>query len=180
MSERVLIVSGNEKGGKFFSEFFPDAEIEVVCSAEEASVCLSQTNYTLLIVDTPLQDEFGTSFAISAAKKTITFLIVKKERYDQTDAIAEPRGVITLAKPINSAVFGYVIKTLRSLRSRIEGLTVKLEDTKLIDRAKLTLVTNLKMTEPEAHKFLERQAMDRRVSKREVALGILKTYEENK
>ncbi|MDR2360551.1 MAG: ANTAR domain-containing protein [Oscillospiraceae bacterium] len=180
MSERVLIVSGSDKGGKFFSELFPDAEVEVVCSAEIALSCLAQSDYSLLIVDTPLKDEFGTSFAIGAAKKTITFLIVKKERFEQTEAIAEPRGVITLAKPINIMVFNSVLKTLRSLRRRIEGLTIKLEDTKLFDRAKLTLVANLKITEPEAHRLLERQAMNMRISKREVALGILKTYDENK
>ena len=47
----------------------------------------------------------------------------------------------------------------------------------MVDRAKCILIQYLNMTEPQAHRYIEKQAMDLRVSRREIAQGILQTYE---
>ena len=52
-----------------------------------------------------------------------------------------------------------------------------MEDIRLVDRAKCILISQMDMREEEAHRYLEKQAMDRRTTKRAVAEGILKTYE---
>ncbi|HCG61364.1 MAG TPA: antitermination regulator, partial [Collinsella sp.] len=51
-------------------------------------------------------------------------------------------------------------------------------DTKLVNRAKLLLVTRLQMTEAEAHRYIEKTAMDNGESRRDVALRLIRTYEE--
>ena len=51
------------------------------------------------------------------------------------------------------------------------------EDIKLVDRAKLLLVTCLNMSEEQAHRYLEKQAMDLRVSRLEVAKQVIQTYQ---
>ena len=56
-------------------------------------------------------------------------------------------------------------------------LKSRLEEIKLIDRAKCVLMQCLAMSEPQAHKFIERQAMDLRISKKRVAEQVLNTYE---
>ena len=48
---------------------------------------------------------------------------------------------------------------------------------KLVNRAKILLMQNLRMTESQAHHYLEKQAMNLRKSKYDVALRVLKTYE---
>ena len=48
---------------------------------------------------------------------------------------------------------------------------------RLIDRAKCVLIQYLTMTEPQAHRYIEKQAMDTRTTRREVAQQILRTYE---
>ena len=48
---------------------------------------------------------------------------------------------------------------------------------KIIDRAKCALVRYQNMTEQEAHRYLEKTAMDRRLPRRVIAAEILKTYE---
>ena len=58
-----------------------------------------------------------------------------------------------------------------------EKLKEKINDIRLIDRAKLTLIQYLKMSEEESHKYIEKQAMDLRITKVEVAKNILKIYE---
>ena len=51
-----------------------------------------------------------------------------------------------------------------------------MEEIKLIGRAKLLLITKLSFTEEEAHKYIEKQAMDRCVKKSVIAYDIIKTY----
>ena len=58
-----------------------------------------------------------------------------------------------------------------------EKLKHMVEDLKIIDRAKLLLVTCLNMTEEQAHRYLEKQAMDLRTSKLDVAKQVIRTYE---
>ena len=58
-----------------------------------------------------------------------------------------------------------------------EKLRHIVEDMKIINRAKLLLITCLNMTEQEAHRYLEKQAMDMRMSKMQIAMQVIKTYE---
>lgn len=51
-----------------------------------------------------------------------------------------------------------------------------MQEIRLGNRAKWVLIEELKMTEPDAHKYIEKQAMDRCVSRREIAEDIIKTY----
>ena len=46
-----------------------------------------------------------------------------------------------------------------------------------MDRAKCVLIQYLNMTETQAHRYIEKQAMDLRTTRRQIAEGILKTYE---
>ena len=45
-----------------------------------------------------------------------------------------------------------------------------------MNRAKWLLIECLNMTEAEAHRYIEKQAMDLRISRREAAENIIKTY----
>jgi len=51
------------------------------------------------------------------------------------------------------------------------------EEARLVYRAKEVLIEYLKMTESQAHRYIEKQAMDMRITRREVAESIIKTYE---
>ena len=52
----------------------------------------------------------------------------------------------------------------------------KIDEIRLVNRAKWLLIECLSMTEADAHRYIEKQAMDLRLSKREVAENIIKTY----
>ncbi|MBR7082840.1 MAG: ANTAR domain-containing protein, partial [Clostridia bacterium] len=47
---------------------------------------------------------------------------------------------------------------------------------RLVNRAKWLLINDLKMSEPDAHRYIEKRAMDLCVSKRQIAEEIIKTY----
>ena len=57
---------------------------------------------------------------------------------------------------------------------RLQG---KIEEIRLCDRAKCALIQHRGLTEPQAHRYMEKRAMDERRTRREVAEEILRTYE---
>ena len=72
---------------------------------------------------------------------------------------------------------------MKAMRNRLSGLekkAVSLEDKmkeiRLINRAKWILIEQLKMTESDAHRYIEKQAMDRCVTRTEIAETIIRTY----
>ena len=65
----------------------------------------------------------------------------------------------------------------QSLQRQNTKLKTQVETMKLVNRAKILLMQNLRMTESQAHHYLEKQAMNLRKSKYDVALRVLKTYE---
>lgn len=57
------------------------------------------------------------------------------------------------------------------------SLREKMEDIRMVNRAKWLLIENLNMTEKDAHHYIEKQAMDTRFTRREVAENIVRTYD---
>jgi len=66
---------------------------------------------------------------------------------------------------------------LKRLESENEVLKKKIEDIRIVDRAKCLLISYMNMSERDAHRHIEKQAMDMRASKRQIAESILRTYE---
>ena len=63
-------------------------------------------------------------------------------------------------------------ETMREIRATEE----KIEEIRIVNRAKWLLISQISMDEPGAHRYIEKQAMDRCISKREIAEEIIKTY----
>ncbi len=51
-----------------------------------------------------------------------------------------------------------------------------MEEIRLVNRAKWLLIRELGMEEPEAHRYIEKEAMNRSLTKREIAKQIIQTY----
>ena len=103
--------------------------------------------------------------------------------YDEMEAKLTCQGVFTLAKPTSALLLNQSLKWLVSARERLRrmeekatSVEEKMEEIRLVNRAKWLLIEQLKMTEAEAHRHIEKQAMDRCTTRREIALGIIKTY----
>ena len=65
---------------------------------------------------------------------------------------------------------------IRKTEKQTTSIEEKMNEIRLVNRAKWLLISELKMTEPDAHRYIEKQAMDRCVSKRQAAEEIIKTY----
>ncbi|HCC35245.1 MAG TPA: response regulator receiver protein [Ruminococcaceae bacterium] len=187
--ENVMIVSCSEKAAALFSEILTPAsvcQITAVQSCGQARRLLLERDFDLVIINAPLRDESGEAFARHAALSVLSqvILVVKSEYYEAVCAACEEYGVLTVSKPINKTVFWSVLSLARSARGRIKKmreentrLKQKIEDIRVVDRAKCILISFMGMSEQEAHRYIEKQAMDMRAAKRAVAEDILKTYE---
>jgi AmiR/NasT family two-component response regulator len=187
--ERAMIISSSEKGISFFSEILNSAsiyQITVLQSCGEARRALAENDFDLVIINAPLSDETGELLARHIASKGISqvILVVKSEFYEAVSANCEGDGVLTVSKPINKAVFWSALSLARSAQKKLKKvqaenvqLKQKIEDIRIVDRAKCILISYMNMSEKEAHRYIEKQAMDTRSTKRAIAEGILKTYE---
>jgi len=187
--ESALIVSYTDKSTAFFTEILNAAaitQITALKSVGEARRLLLERDFDLVIVNAPLRDETGETLSRHIASKGISqvILVVKSEHFDAVSAICENDGVLTVAKPTNKAFFWSALTLAKSAGSRMKRMQAentklkqKIEDIRIIDRAKCILISYMNMSEQEAHRYIEKQAMDMRANKRAIAEGILKTYE---
>jgi response regulator NasT len=129
----------------------------------------------------------GDDFATELVKRypMQVLLIIQQSQADTIGSKAEENGVFVLTKPINRHILNSMILMMETVQSRIRALQgqndtlrQKIEDIKIIDRAKYLLITYLKLTENEAHKYIERHAMNQRVTRRDIAKNIISTYED--
>jgi response regulator NasT len=192
-SETVLIVTSPEKSGfktslQIFSETLAAAsinQITVMACAGEARRELLRNIFDIIIIDMPLADESGESLARHIAAKYLTqvILAVNSEDFNEVSAVCQEDGVLVISKPIDKNYFWSVLSLARSVSKKFRRmqnentkLKQKIEDIRIIDRAKCLLISYLNLTEQESHRFIEKQAMDLRSTKRGIAEEILKTY----
>ena len=111
-------------------------------------------------------------------------LLVPGESYDQVCYKVEDDGVLTLGKPLSGQALQTAIRLATALRAKLQkldkknqALQEKMQDIRTVTRAKWLLMEQLRMTENEAHYYIEKQAMDMRLSRREVAENIIRSYD---
>ena len=184
----VLIVSTAENLNTALSTLLPDSKygpVHTVSSISAAKRAFSERAYDYVIINSPLPDDIGTRFAIDAcnSKETVVLLMVRSELHAEIyDKVAE-HGVFTLPKPTSKPTIITALNWMSSARERLRkaekktlSIEEKMEEIRIVNRAKWLLISQLKFDEPEAHRFIEKQAMDRCVSKKVVAEEIIKTY----
>lgn len=184
----VLVVSSADNFNHALCGLLPASEYEpVLMSADIGSArrALAERDYDFVIVNSPLPDEFGTRFAIdiSDAKNASVLMLVRAEFYAEIyDKVAE-HGVLTLSKPTSKQMLMTALDWMSSMRERLRkfeqktlSIEEKMEEIRIVNRAKWLLISELHMDEPAAHRYIEKQAMDRCVSRRTVAEEIVKTY----
>lgn len=185
----VLLVSSSEKFNTVTAALLPGAEfwpVTVVKSASEARRRMLEADFDIVIVNAPLPDDPGVRLAVDACMRSPAgvLLLVKRDMHDEVYYRVMESGVITLPKPTSEPIMAAMLRTLCSVRERLrhaEGrqnsVEKKIEELRLVNRAKWLLIECLHMTEEDAHRYISRRAMDKRVSKREAAEDILRTYQ---
>ena len=85
--------------------------------------------------------------------------------------VVKPFAIGDLVPAIEIAVSRH--RQLKALEAEVANLHERLETRKIIDRAKGMLMQALKLSEPEAFSWIQRTAMDRRMSMKDVASAVI-------
>ena len=164
-------------------EMLTEAGYEVIAQAENGAVAVElarQHNPDLAILDVKMPEMDG----ITAAEQIISIApVLMLTAFSQRELVERARDAGVMAyvvKPfsINDLVPAIEIaisrhKQMKTLESEVADIYERLETRKVIDRAKGILMKAMNLSEPESFSWIQKTAMDRRISMKEVANAII-------
>ena len=164
-------------------EMLTEAGYEVIAQAENGAVAIELAKShkpDLAILDVKMPEVDG----ITAAEQIISISpVLMLTAFSQRELIERARDAGVMAyvvKPfsINDLVPAIEIaisrhKQMKSLEAEVADIYERLESRKIIDRAKGILMKALNLSEPEAFSWIQKTAMDRRISMKEVAAAVI-------
>ena len=184
----VLLVSASENlNSSLLGLLTPSkySPVQTVGNVSAAKRALAERDFDFVIVNSPLPDGDGMRFSIDAGaeKSTVALLLARGEQYPEFFDRCAGSGVFLLAKPFAKSTVLLALDWLASARERLRqterkvlSVEEKMDEIRLVNRAKWLLISELKMTESDAHRYIEKQAMDRCVPRRRIAEEIIQTY----
>lgn len=186
--QKLLIISPTEKSIKDFTQILSSnraLSLITVTDLASAKMKLAKEDIDIVLINAPLADGDGVDLAkkTAAVGKSQVIMIMSPTMLEKGKSLEE-LGVFLIERPISANMFWTTIRLatatqvkLKSLSADNEKLKASIENIRIVDRAKCCLIQYLEMSEEDAHHYIEKKAMDKRVTKREIAEDILKTYE---
>ena len=164
-------------------EMLTESGYEVVAEAENGAVAIElakKLKPDLAILDVKMPEIDG----ITAAEQIITLAPVlmltafsQRELVERArDAgvmayVVKPFSISDLVPAIEIAISRH--RQMKSLEAEVADLYERLETRKIIDRAKGILMKAMGLTEPESFSWIQKTAMDRRISMKQVAQAVI-------
>ena len=152
-------------------------------TVQEARRAVEREKIALMVIFSPLKDEeeIPRLFDMAERRGIAAGYIVGREIYGETAYRLEGRNVFVVAYPLQMDQVLQLVSFLYQVQKRFwlvlseqERLQRQVQDIQIACRVKCLLVEKREMTEEEAHHFIEQEAMNTGLSKREAALKILK------
>ena len=164
-------------------EMLTEAGYEVVAQAENGAVAVDLARLhkpDLAILDVKMPEMDG----ITAAEQIITLApVLMLTAFSQRDLVERARDAGVMAyvvKPFSISDLVPAIEIaisrhtqMKSLETEVADLYERLETRKLIDRAKGILMKAMNLSEPESFAWIQKTAMDRRISMKQVAQAVI-------
>ena len=181
----VLLVSASEKYNTAMMSLLPPTDFWPVTTAariSQARRCVLENTYDIILVNSPLPDGSALPFCIDvcAGSESAVALLVRSEQYEETYYNCLSQGIVTLPKPTSAETLALTLRFLCTVRERLRSarkkqatVEEKMEELRFMNRAKWRLIEHEHLSESEAHQYILDQAMQRRISKKEMAKIIL-------
>ncbi len=181
----LLMVSGSTK---FENVVKNNLQIEafMTCdlrkSAALARQCVLERYYDLIIIDVLLPDKTGIELAMDLAGQSSAsiLLVTPRESYEEVLERTSDYGILAIPKPFPRGRMSQAIRFLSAVQNKLhllekkaEDLEEKLEDQRIINKAKFYLVEKKGLTEEEAHRLIGKQAMDHGITRRRAAIRLM-------
>ena len=182
-SKRILIAEDETLIRMDLAEMLRENGYEVVGEAtngEEAVALANELKPDLAILDVKMPKLDGISAAETIVKISPVLMLTAFSQKDLVERALDAGVMAYVVKPftIDDLIPAIEIATTRhaqmiALQSEITDLTERLETRKLIDRAKGILMQAMNLSEPDAFRWIQRTAMDKRVSMKQVAEAVI-------
>jgi response regulator NasT len=180
---RILVAEDEALIRMDLVEMLQEAGYEVVAQAsngEEAIALATEHKPDLAILDVKMPVLDG----ISAAEKIISIApVLMLTAFSQKELVDRARDAGVMAYVVKPFTIGDLVPAIeiaisrhtqmKSLAEEVADLHERLETRKIIDRAKGILMKALNLSEPEAFSWIQRAAMDRRLTMKEVAHAVI-------
>jgi|UniRef100_UPI004049147C two-component system, response regulator PdtaR len=179
---RILVAEDEALIRMDLVEMLGEAGYEVVAQAADGAEAielaqLHKPDLAILDVKMPVLD------GISAAEKIIALApVLMLTAFSQRELVERARDAGVMAYVVKPFSIGDLVPAIeiaisrhlqmRTLADEVADLHERLETRKLIDRAKGILMQALNLSEPEAFSWIQKAAMDRRMTMRDVALAV--------
>lgn len=164
-------------------EMLSEAGYEVIAQAENGVVAVElakQYKPDLVILDVKMPEMDG----ITAAEQIITLApVLMLTAFSQRDLVERARDAGVMAYVVKPFSISDLIPAIeiaisrhtqmKSLESEVADLYDRLETRKIIDRAKGILMKAMNLSEPESFAWIQKTAMDRRISMKQVAQAVI-------
>ena len=166
-------------------EMLGEAGYEVVAAAADGAEAVRlaeehRPDLVILDVKMPVLDGISAAEQITARRLAAVLMLTAFSQRELVERAGEAGAMAYLVKPFTASDLVPAIEMavarhdeLVGLQAEVAGLADRLEVRKLVDRAKGVLQTRFGMTEADAFRWLQKAAMDRRLSMREVAETVI-------
>ena len=180
---RILVAEDEALIRMDLVEMLGEAGYEVVAEAADGAQAielaqLHKPDLAILDVKMPVLD------GISAAEKIITIVpVLMLTAFSQRELVERARDAGVMAYVVKPFSIGDLVPAIeiaisrhlqmRSLADEVADLHERLESRKIIDKAKGILMSALNLSEPQAFSWIQKAAMDRRLTMKDVALAVI-------
>jgi len=134
--------------------------------------------------DAPDLRQLRTCVSMARDGGTIFLLLVRLSTYEAVWSFVQRAGICVMSWPTSPAMLLQMLRNLlllkrnlQSMQEKTDRLQLQPQDLKRIQKAKSLLMRQLGMSEEDAHRWIEKAAMDRCVKKREIAETVIRMYE---
>ena len=184
---RALVASSSEKFTGEIGSLLRERSFrnDFVTNAGEARRRLQERSYDFVIVNAPLKDEFGSRLCIDSSVNsgTIAVIFAASDIYEEITQKTAHHGVFIIRKPSSRQTILQAVSLLISAREKIRVIEKKagkaenkLEEIRIVNKAKWFLIDNEGMSESEAHKYIGKLAMDSGITKKQAAQIVIDRY----
>ena len=184
---RVLVVSSRDQFDSYIADTMPSGmnmTADIKRNASAARRLLLEREYDIVIINAPLSDETGLELALDTAPNCQTLLVTPKEIFDEVLDRVTDYGVIVMPDGSNvhrmEKILRYLIaesNKIKKLQKQIADVQDKMDQMRLINKAKFMLVEEKHISEDEAHRLIGKLAMDNVISRGKAAQKIIDDLE---
>ncbi|WP_157571760.1 response regulator [Nocardioides alkalitolerans] len=167
------------------AEMLDDEGFEVVGQAGDGQRAVElaeelRPDLVILDVKMPVLDGIAAAERIAAQRIAPVVILTAFSQRELVERARDAGAMAYLVKPFSATDLVPAIEMavsrfaeLSAVEREVADLTERLETRKLVDRAKGVLQQDLGLTEPEAFRWIQKTAMDLRLSMRQVAEGVI-------